>query len=153
MNLPDEHDRFSVPGEERLLDRLVDGELSDAEQRALLQRFENEPANWRRCALAFLEAQTWREAFSPLVASAPTTVRPTLLPDRPRRSLELRRRMARLTGLAAGLAVAFALGWAYRGGTEERPPESSLVQGPVSAPKAIPAPSPSAPATVVRRDP
>jgi len=44
----------------RLLDRLIDGELDDAERRALLLRLEQAPDGWRRCALAFLENQAWR---------------------------------------------------------------------------------------------
>ncbi len=38
-------------------DRLVDGELSPEEYRALIASFDDEPGAWRRCALAFLEAQ------------------------------------------------------------------------------------------------
>jgi hypothetical protein len=44
-----------------LLDRLVDGELSGGERRQLLESFDKRPEGWRRCALAFLEAQSWRE--------------------------------------------------------------------------------------------
>jgi hypothetical protein len=44
-------------------DRLVDGELSASERRALVARIEASPDGWKRCALAFLEAQAWREAF------------------------------------------------------------------------------------------
>ncbi len=40
------------------LDRLVDGETSDEEYRWLLESLDNEPAGWRRCALAFLEEQS-----------------------------------------------------------------------------------------------
>jgi hypothetical protein len=40
------------------LDRLVDGETSDEEYRRLLESLDDEPAGWRRCALAFLEAQS-----------------------------------------------------------------------------------------------
>src|SRR5690349_18552203 len=43
----------------RVLDRLVDGELSELERQELLSALDDEPAGWRRCALAFLEAQTW----------------------------------------------------------------------------------------------
>lgn len=39
------------------LDRLVDGELSPAEYRNLLTALDDQPEGWRRCALAFLEAQ------------------------------------------------------------------------------------------------
>lgn len=43
-----------------MLDRLVDGELNDRQYRELLLRLDNQPDGWRRCALAFLEAQAWR---------------------------------------------------------------------------------------------
>ena len=46
--------------EQQQLDRLVDGELSEAERRTLLASFDARPDAWRRCALAFLEAQSWR---------------------------------------------------------------------------------------------
>jgi hypothetical protein len=38
-------------------DRLADGELSPEEYRALVSGLDEEPGGWRRCALAFLEAQ------------------------------------------------------------------------------------------------
>jgi hypothetical protein len=43
----------------RWVDRLVDGELAQQEQRQLLVALEAEPEGWRRCALAFVEAQSW----------------------------------------------------------------------------------------------
>jgi len=49
-----------------LLDRLVDGELSGSERRQLLESFDTRPEGWRRCALAFLEAQSWRDEIGPL---------------------------------------------------------------------------------------
>ncbi len=57
----------------RVLDRLVDGELGVDERRELLAALDDEPGGWRRCALAFLEAQAWRwqlgrMAGEPLVA-------------------------------------------------------------------------------------
>ena len=45
---------------QRQFDLLVDGELSEADRRALLLQLEHEPDGWRRCALAFLEAQCWK---------------------------------------------------------------------------------------------
>ncbi len=48
---------------ERLCDRLVDNELSPAEQRELLAALEDEPGGWRRCALAFVEANVWRDSL------------------------------------------------------------------------------------------
>lgn len=51
------------PLDPALLDLLVDGELSPAEERALLLRLEAAPEGWRHCALAFLEAQAWKRAM------------------------------------------------------------------------------------------
>ena len=39
------------------LDRLVDGELSDDEYKAVVAALDDEPGDWRRCAMAFLESQ------------------------------------------------------------------------------------------------
>ena len=46
------------------IDRLVDGELSEEQQRSLLQRLENSPAGWRELALAYVEASVWKDQFS-----------------------------------------------------------------------------------------
>lgn len=47
--------------DDTLFDRLVDGELSTAERRTLLSSLDSQPDGWRCCALAFLEAQSWRQ--------------------------------------------------------------------------------------------
>jgi hypothetical protein len=44
-------------------DRLVDGELSEEKRRELLAGLDNEPGGWRRCALAFLESQCWKQSL------------------------------------------------------------------------------------------
>jgi len=46
----------------RELDRLVDGELTTDEYRNLLVSLDDQPNGWRQCALAFLEAQAWKQA-------------------------------------------------------------------------------------------
>jgi len=46
------------------IDRLVDGELSEDEQRSLLQRLEESPTGWRELALAYVEASVWKDQFS-----------------------------------------------------------------------------------------
>src|SRR5207253_643240 len=103
--------------DERLLDHLVDGELADDERRELLMQLEKEPDGWRRCALAFLEAQTWRQALAPVACQAWLTSSESASEvshdpgyrgvDRPR-SPSIRSRfwrpVARLAGLAATLA-------------------------------------------------
>jgi len=56
--------KFDVPANDDLrFDRLVDGELSDAERRRLLASLDDEPGGWQCCALAFLEAQAWRQTM------------------------------------------------------------------------------------------
>jgi hypothetical protein len=51
-------------------DRLVDGELSEDKRRDLLAGLDDEPGGWRRCALAFLEAQCFRQAVGQTFLSA-----------------------------------------------------------------------------------
>ena len=97
------------PVDDRVLDRLVDGELPDIERRELLLRLNAEPEGWRRCALAFLEAQNWREALDPLAGAA--AGQPLILPNRPGRKPRSWQRIVAMTGLAACVAAAFALGW------------------------------------------
>lgn len=103
--------------DDRLLDRLVDGELAETERRALLIRLEAEPGGWRRCALAFLEAQCWREVFGPI---ASTTDKPAAVPGVP--VVLLNKNAAQLAGSsrvprvlhiavrAAAVFLAFGLG-------------------------------------------
>ncbi len=50
--------------DERDLERLIDGELPFAEQRALLDRLEILPDGWRKLALGLLEEQAFRREFS-----------------------------------------------------------------------------------------
>jgi hypothetical protein len=133
------------PEDDRLIDRLVDGELPDAERRELLLRFEREPDGWRRCALAFLEGQNWGQAFSPLVASdsaPPAAGLAGAESSKPRHRWQLPRRWraGRLTGLAAGLAAAFAMGWSFQSrpekpaGYDSANPQAMSSESPPSAP-------------------
>jgi hypothetical protein len=99
--------------ENRVLDRLVDGELSQADRHELLAMFEDEPGAWRRCALAFLEAQNWRwqlgqMAAEPIVAQAAAQARrdgALALLGKNRRAF-----WGLCLSLAASLLVAFGLG-------------------------------------------
>src|SRR5258708_18365268 len=71
---------MSIPFETqdgRRFDRLVDGELPDGERRELLLRLETEPDGRRRCALAVLEAQSWRQTFAAVVAPAANVAVPS----------------------------------------------------------------------------
>jgi hypothetical protein len=57
--------------DKEVLDLLVDGELDESRRRALLTALDAEPAGWRRCALAFLEAQCWKQECRSLAQPAP----------------------------------------------------------------------------------
>jgi len=43
--------------DDQLLDLLVDSELDESRRREVIRALETEPGGWKRCALAFLEAQ------------------------------------------------------------------------------------------------
>jgi len=96
-----------------LFDRLVDGELSAAERRELLESLDERPAGWRRCALAFLEAQSWGDELSRLVRQPQATVAyvsaTKSLASADSKSSSLGTGM-RWLALAASLALAFTLG-------------------------------------------
>jgi hypothetical protein len=98
---------------ERVLDRLVDGELGPQDRGELLVGLDDEPGGWRRCALAFLEAQSWRWQLSRLSAEpilAQFNARP--------RNGAARRGLywAGALGIAASLGVAFLLGTRFPAG-------------------------------------
>jgi len=126
MNPRDEH---LSPIEDHDLDRLVDGELSDADRRELLLRLEHEPHGWRRCALAFLEAQSWKEDLGAMCRSA-ATPNPVAACAGPYDTIRMagppaaasRPRMGTLLAMAASLLVALVLGstardwWQVRSG-------------------------------------
>jgi hypothetical protein len=100
--------------EDILFDRLVDGELSDAERRALLESLDAQPSGWRRCALAFLEAQSWRDGLGQIVRNHDVASRsidatlpsPAVVARRPISMAATGRWLA----IAAGLMLAFTLG-------------------------------------------
>lgn len=96
---------------EATFDRLVDGELSADERRRLLAALDEQEGGWRKCALAFLEAQTWGQQLKQVAAEPESTAvakatRPAA--NRPLFSL------AYWPAVAAGLLVAFVAGRAIR---------------------------------------
>lgn len=133
------------------LDLLVDGSLPDRERRALLLALDTEPGGWRRCALAFLEAQTWRmaiETMADLTSSENSTKGPAVL-------LRRRARIAPIALAAAIMLAAFVIGRAT-GPTpgpvsDLQPPSPIVATGPdtlgeLAVPFAIPEEARSAPA-------
>jgi hypothetical protein len=119
-----------------LIDRMVGGGLTPAQLRRAVRELDSSPNGWRRCALAFLEAQAWGEAFRSLDGTVEEN--PRLLsssecsePLKPcvLRPLSTSGAMTRRwlgDALAAGLAIiAFSLGWLVHGmrnaGENDRP--------------------------------
>lgn len=89
------------------LDRLVDGELSEAERRALLLAADREPDGWRRIALAFLESATLRRELAALFT--PTSLTPPAANVRSS-AAALRVVWLQAAVLLAGCTLAFGLG-------------------------------------------
>ncbi|MHC4402167.1 MAG: hypothetical protein ACYTG0_21065 [Planctomycetota bacterium] len=126
----------------RQIDRLVSGDLDEAERSALVSRLDEEPARWRRVGLAFLEAQTWHESFAAMGHGPQSGACDMSRPDQrvgpvvpPQRRAKRHRAAAlcRAFCVAASLAVAFALGWSSR--AWDGPDGSSPVAGSTDTPR------------------
>jgi hypothetical protein len=127
MNNAHPNHEFVGSEDDRLIDRLVDAELPDGERRQLLLRLEHTPNGWRRCALAFLEAQSWRASLRSVNALTPYEA-PQPAPGRRRVGPRQWTAVARWTVLAAGLAVAFILGWCLSDRTPHITREDRIVE-------------------------
>ncbi len=114
---------------DNLIDRIVDGSLGPGELGVALSRLQHEPDGWKRCTLAFLEAQCWRDSFR--VLAAPAVSGPGCEPDAirlARPKLDRRRTRSWRGAAAAGIvAASFALGWPSH---VSRPPQ---LTGPIPA--------------------
>jgi anti-sigma factor RsiW len=99
-----------------LFDRLVDGELKTAERHRLLASLDGQPGGWRNCALAFLEAQSWRKEFHDLAHGI--TVQNKEDEVRALQNASGKKSPVAATvqwlALAASLLLAFGLGWMHR---------------------------------------
>lgn len=117
MNAPETN---SDQVDDQRFDRLVDDELPAAERRELLTSLDSQPDGWRRCALAFLEAQCWRKemaSFSGEADAAPAPAPPAPQVDtealrQPRRpTRKLAGRFATTVAMAASFLIALWMGW------------------------------------------
>jgi hypothetical protein len=96
-------------------DRLVDGELTERERRELLESLDVRPDGWRRCALAFLEAQCWKMELGFARRTKAAVSAPDAAPVRPapRRSRTLRT-VGTLSAMAAAFLLALGAGLWWR---------------------------------------
>jgi hypothetical protein len=121
MSVFDENIPPATP--EHQLDRLVDGELSEVDRRSMLLKLEHEPEGWRRCALAFLEAQCWKAELGHIAAPATservqsTAVRPESgsQSEPGQRRQSWRQYLATTLTMAASFLLALVVGMGLRG--------------------------------------
>jgi len=111
-------ERDMTADDDRRFDLLVDGELSEPERRELLSGLDDEPGGWRRCALAFLEAQSWRRELEALREEAARRPADAVSTDPSGPSIPAQRRhdwwlrtSGTLLAMAASFLAAMALGW------------------------------------------
>ena len=136
-----------------ILDQLVDGELQGERYQEVLQKIEQSEDGWKRCALAFLEAQAWQRdlgAFggsfdleqltdtesetaaveTEVADSALPSIQPSLAEAKPKASRQSRRRLSWPTlgpaASVAALVAAFVTGWMLQ-------PPSHSIEKPATA--------------------
>ena len=99
------------PVDSAFIDRIVDGTLTPVELRTAIDCLDRESDGWKRCALAFLEAQCWRESFPTIEEPATSlgTCRSLSLPSAAR--TRMGRSWIRGPIAAAIVTAAFATGW------------------------------------------
>jgi hypothetical protein len=131
MSSIDENIQSANP--EHQVDLLVDGELSESARHELLLHLEHEPGGWRRCALAFLEAQCWKAELGQIAPPAANEAAPTktvaLGPIGRRQSW--RQHAATLLSIAASFLLALVMGMGLTGnwsGSSSHLPSSSHVE-------------------------
>ena len=109
-------------------DLLVDGELSEADRRALLLRLEHETDGWRRCALAFLEAQCWKSELGQITTPAQELVRtePVSRAKPTGRWRSLRQYAATTLTVAASFLIALVVVRGWSGGSSHSPDSSQV---------------------------
>jgi hypothetical protein len=106
-----------MPIDSRVIDRLVDGELTASEERSLLGSLEFQPDGWRRCALAFLESRVWKNELAAVTRgqTAPINGTPVVLSPLAavNHSAELTQRPASSSPWVRGMAIAASIGLAF----------------------------------------
>lgn len=96
--------------DQRLLDRLVDGELTDAEERAVLRQLDRTPGGWRHCALAFVESRCWQREAQGLCQQAGNAKPPVARSANRRAGASSAISWRTLLAMAAVLLLAFGIG-------------------------------------------
>lgn len=134
------------------IDRLVGGDLPEAERRNLLAWLDEDASRWRACAVAFLETQMWESAATsgpaepqPVAELQPHHLAPSPSSRRPEGS------RISILALTAAVAVAFLGGlvlarWLPSAASR---PELQFVEQPAQAPPGAPQPAPPKDQTLI----
>jgi hypothetical protein len=109
MNPTDDH---LHTGDDERIDLLVDGELPEAERRNLLSTLDDLPDGWRRCALAFLESQSWANEMRAIPCEQTAEPHATPAPGRGKAPFGF---WGTLAAMAACFLIALGLGSLLRG--------------------------------------
>jgi hypothetical protein len=132
-------DNLELRDDDQRLDLLVDGELSEADRRALLLQLDHVPDGWRRCALAFLQAQCWKQELGPIARSAESGAAQPGQGRGPRRKWPAY--LGTLLAMAASFLLALMVGqkieWG-RGKTNRQPSPDSMAMTVQPAPQPLP---------------
>jgi anti-sigma factor RsiW len=153
---------------ERMIDRLVDGELSAVEYRSLVAALDRHPGEdagnaslvpdvWRRVALAFLEAQALRQELGEFVHAPPSSALAVAGATQAIRQPASGRKWGTLLAVAASFLLAFGLGvmlpgW-LRWGTARGDLLTHAAEGPVRVEGAAAPPTSELPALADRVHP
>jgi len=93
----------------RAIDRLVDGELTDDDTRAILSAMDRDPDGWRRCALAFVESQAIGRDVRGITAESLNS-RANVVTPVPLRDVSRKWSWSTGLALAASLLITFGFG-------------------------------------------
>ncbi|MDZ7618402.1 MAG: hypothetical protein U1E05_15460 [Patescibacteria group bacterium] len=122
------------------LDRLVDDELPESDRGDLLRRLESEPGGWRRCALAFLEAQSWRKELSAMAGERSWMPEPTPVPKASRPPRRTTGKLAAQAGTVLAMAASFVVAlWLGRAVLDLRNTFRPSGPGPAEIASSVPA--------------
>jgi hypothetical protein len=124
-------------------DRLVDDEMSEEERRQLLGQLDDEPGGWRRCALAFLESQCWKQAFGRMADDRDEVRKPMATISPPQSPWMGRLRL--VSAMAASFLVALWLGSVAHQAWQGHPGDPGTmgsIATKLEVPHAVPSPQP-----------
>ena len=105
-----EQDRTLDAADDRALDLLVDGELTDEQTRWLLAALDESSDGWRRCALSFVEAQSWNRDLSAIRHTSLAGEADPTVQVAPSRRIAPKRLVPLLLTVTASILIALASG-------------------------------------------